>query len=213
MPNEEEPMGEEQGPEEDSNDVAEASGESQDARSGKVPVKPSFAEIERHRIAHYPYRCWCPECVMGQATGSGHLTKEYESKIPIVGMDYFFINDKGRLLGRSELGDPVQRDEEVKKGTLIKCLVVRDRHTRAIFAFTVPQKGVDDERWVVKQVVQIVEWLGHSRVILKSDNERSLLTLVRQALKDLRVQDVSGSPENRRTMTVRPTAARRRRYE
>ena len=76
MPNEEEPMGDGQRPEEDSTDVAEASGESQEAKGGTVPVKPSFAEVERHRIAHYPYRCWCPECVMGQATGSGHLRKE-----------------------------------------------------------------------------------------------------------------------------------------
>ena len=175
----------------------EAEQEVQEAKSGSVPSKPSSSEVERHRIAHFPYRNWCPECVMGQAIGRAHKTEKNASKIPIIGMDYFYINDKGELLtGQEAEGNGPELDDGADQRTLVKCLVLYDRYTKALFAFAVPQKGVDDERWIVKQVVEIVEWLGHSRIILKSDNERALVTLVRQALKDLRVQDVSGSSEH-----------------
>ncbi len=59
----------------------------------------------------------------------------------------------------------------------------------------VPQKGVDQDRWVVQQIVEVIEWLGHAKVLLKSDQERALLALVREALKDLKVLDISASDE------------------
>ena len=46
--------------------------EAQDVKAGVVPLKPSAAEVERHRITHHPYRRWCRECLEGQAVGDGH---------------------------------------------------------------------------------------------------------------------------------------------
>ncbi len=176
-------------------DPSEEGQQAQEVKTGTQPIRPSAAEVEKHRISHFPYRCWCPECVAGQAVGSGHTGREMESLIPIIGMDYFFLNEKGMLLSARESGERSQREQDIAEGRLVKCLVVRDRATKATFAFVVPQKGVDDERWTVRRVVEIIAWLGHSRITLKIDNERSLLALVREALKDLKTQDVSGSPE------------------
>jgi len=33
------------------------------------PGEPTAAEWEEHRIDHYPFRSWCPFCVMGRGTG------------------------------------------------------------------------------------------------------------------------------------------------
>ncbi len=53
-------------------DHDEHTDEAQGVKAGFVPLKPSAAEVERHRISHYPYRRWCRECVEGQAVGEGH---------------------------------------------------------------------------------------------------------------------------------------------
>ena len=77
----------------------------------------------------------------------------------------------------------------------VKCLLIRDRMTKCMFAMVVPQKGVDPDRWVVKQVVEAIEWLGHAKVLVKNDQERALVALVREALKDLKVRDIGASEE------------------
>ena len=100
--------------------------EAQEPKSGLLPHKPSASEIERHRIAHFPYRRWCPECVMGQAIGQQHTTHKSESsrsKIPVIGLDYFFINDKGEVSAKGENdengSDSAKIDEKVAAGQLV----------------------------------------------------------------------------------------------
>ena len=54
-------------PEDPEDDTAEQDEEPK--RIAPSPVLPSAAEIEDHRICHYPYRNWCRHCVAGRALG------------------------------------------------------------------------------------------------------------------------------------------------
>ena len=43
--------------------------EAEPKRIAPSPTLPSAAEIDDHRICHFPYRNWCPHCVAGRALG------------------------------------------------------------------------------------------------------------------------------------------------
>ena len=81
----------------------EAQGEeTQDVKVGTVPVKPTAAEVERHRIAHYPYRRWCRECLEGQAVGDGHKASPSQPLFLIIGVDYFYITKDLKFIMKNE---------------------------------------------------------------------------------------------------------------
>ena len=79
--------------------------EAQDVKMGVVPLKPSAAEVERHRVAHYPYRRWCRECLEGQAVGDGHKASPSQPLFPIVGIDYFYVTKDSRFVMQGEAED------------------------------------------------------------------------------------------------------------
>ena len=56
---------------------------------------PSAKEVEEHRCSHIPFRSWCKWCMMGRGLGIQHRGSSSSSFIPIVGLDYFFINPGG----------------------------------------------------------------------------------------------------------------------
>ncbi len=51
-----------------------------------------------------------------------------------------------------------------------------------------PHKGADEEDYVANLAVEIIEWLGHTDLILKSDNEPAILALVTRSLELIRVR-------------------------
>ena len=66
-------------------------------RIAPSPKQPSAAEVELHRITHWPYRSWCEECVKGCELGEQRGTHVgLAHGVPIVGMDYFYMIEKGR---------------------------------------------------------------------------------------------------------------------
>ena len=79
----------------------------------------------------------------------------------------------------------------------LKVLVVRDSKSRSLFAHAVPSKGVDEKRFSVDRVVRDCEWLGYSRVALKSDNEVAINKLVAEALKGLRIEGIDQASEEK----------------
>ena len=87
------------------------------------------------------------------------------------------------MVSRRELGKDEQEDPSV-----LNVIAMRDGSSKALAARAVPQKGVDPERFTVSCVVDFVLWLGHSRVILMTDNEGPIVSLVRESLKSLRVE-------------------------
>ena len=160
----------------------------------KDPMLPSEAEVEQHRITHWPFRSWCRECVEGRALGEKRQCHKPEGRrrIPIVGLDYFYVTSKG-LLERHELEFPATAEGETAlnesrlTGETAKCIMMRCFESKIIWAHVIPVKGIDEERHVVKLVCDDIEWLGHTRVIVKADNERSLQKLVSETLVALRL--------------------------
>ena len=49
----------------------------------------------------------------------------------------------------------------------------------SVFAHCVPQKGVDEAGYATDCIVRDVEWLGATKLILKSDQEKAIVRLLR----------------------------------
>ena len=79
-------------------------------------------------------------------------------------------------------------NEARQTGTVVKCILLRCHKTRSLFAHVVPVKGIDEDHQVMGMVVAAVRWLGHTKVLLKSDNEPALLKVVTASLKVLRIE-------------------------
>ncbi len=60
-----------------------------------------------------------------------------------------------------------------------------------MFPHCVPYKGAGEDRFVAELVVRAVEWLGHTKLIVKADNEPALKTLVTQSLEEVRLKRVN----------------------
>jgi hypothetical protein len=158
------------------------------------PQKPSAREVEEHRVTHYPFCRWCRECLLGKALGEHHRSSSQVRDIPIIGMDYFFITSEKGLMNKSELakilGAEGATKEELeaaiedgrKGGAILKCLIIRDSATKVIWAHTVPMKGLDEERHILSVICEDLKWLGHTRMIIRCDNEPALKALAEEAI-------------------------------
>ena len=100
-------------------------------------------------------------------------------------MDYAFLTDKG-MLTRAEIGA-----EDLK--TALKVLVVYDSSSRGPSAHAVRTKGANDDGFAAARICEDIEFAGHTKVILRSDNEPALLKVVSDALKGLRVQQIDSA--------------------
>ena len=166
--------------------------ETQEAKTGPFHTKPSAKEVELHRLHHHPYRSWCPWCVRGKAHGEPHRRVAFDSIVPIVGLDYFFLtsgNDQEDVKERSELGmsDP-EVESARRSGKLVKCLIMRCHSSKTIFTWVVPYKGEGEDGYVTGLIVTALRWLAYTRVIMKCDNEPALATLVKAASKIARTE-------------------------
>ena len=158
------------------------------------PVKPSPTDVEQHRLTHLPFRDWCPECLMGRGLGEArgrHAGRHHG--VPVVGVDYFYMTSSG-IQTRAETGfadteeGEKQLNEARDKGDVVKCLVVRCYATKVVFGHVVPRKGADEDDFVAKIIVADIAWMGHVKLIVKSDQEIALTALVTRALQLLRCQ-------------------------
>ncbi len=153
-------------------------------RSLPDPGQPTRAQLEEHRKDHLPFRLWCPECVAGRATGEQHRRRLGPRGVPVFSFDYLFITKNRDIKRRGDIPD----EEEVT----VKVLVACDAKSKAVFAHTVEAKGVSADRYAVDCLVKDVQWLGYSRLSLKSDNEPAILKLLTETLKDLRIAPGDG---------------------
>ena len=128
------------------------------------PGCPTAEELERHNMTHMPYRAWCPICVEAKGKEDPHrLNREGKGKgeIPTIGMDY-------KSLGESAV-------EEDKKTTI----VVRDGRSRTTFSHVVQQKGMGDG-WIVNKLIEDIETLGYTDIIIKTDGEPALMQVAKE---------------------------------
>jgi len=158
------------------------------------PGQPTATQIENHRCDHQPYRSWCKWCVMGRGLGMQHRSKSSASTIPRVGMDYFYITSGSTktVVSRQELPElGLDDNEKVQdaraKGEIVKCLLLRCWESKNVFGHVIPVKGADEEAYAARLASADIRWLGHTRVILKCDNEASLVALKDQVLAELKV--------------------------
>ncbi len=145
------------------------------------PGQPTPSQVEDHRKDHVPFRLWCPYCVAGRATGEQHRACKHARSVPVFGFDYLFITKDKKVLKKKELLEGA--DEEV----LVKILVAYDTHSKAVFGHVVDDKGICEDRYAVARLVEDVQWLGYSRLSLRSDNENAILQLLTTTLAELRI--------------------------
>ena len=173
--------------------------EIQKNRVAPNPILPNAAEVEDHRISHLPFRSWCKECVLGKALGeqrgTSSASKSGPSRIAVVGVDYFYMTHDN-LFRRDEMLRDYPRNEEGERaierarneGSMVKCLIVRCNATKLVFAHVVPVKGVDEDGHICELVASDIQWIGHSRLIIKADNEPALQTVVVDTMRRLRIK-------------------------
>jgi hypothetical protein len=175
--------------------------ETADLKVGADPAMPSAADVAEHRVTHMPYRSWCKHCVAGRGVGEQrgrHAGRKHD--IPRVGIDYWFITSGGDLKRRKELEEeyPLSTDGDAKLESdrielkIMKCLAVRCHESKAVFAHAIPVKGRGEDNFVADLVKSDVEFMGHVKLILKSDNEPALLALGQAALLSIRCDVVAG---------------------
>ena len=144
--------------------------EERGVRVMKAPKAPSQEEIDRHNVSHCPFRSWCQWCVAGQAKAKGHFKAdcdEKESRIPTVSMDYMFMTEE-------EEKDEDKDVEDSHEGNM-PILVMVDHSNDMTFSSVLPQKGVHPH--AVVRTSNDLALLGHSSLVLKSDNEPAILAL------------------------------------
>ena len=174
-------------------EITEEHNEAASLRRPTVPVLPGRAEVEEHRRTHWPYRTWCEFCNRGRGLGEQRGGLKQSHAVPLVGMDYVFTTTDGFQL-RGELKHPQTAEgekallEDRRHGRIVKCILVRCTETKCMFAHVVPCKGNDEDGYVVDLICSDIAWLGHAKLLLKSDNERALLSLVKRALVELKCQ-------------------------
>ena len=185
----------------DLEDVDDDNAEVGEYQVGKDPKLPSEAEVEEHRAAgHWPFREWCTHCQLARGLCAPHRASDRTHEISVLSMDYFFLT-MGKVLIPGEEGvSRLELEAQVENGDAIKCLALRDSNSKALFAWVIPRKGMDE--FVVSRVVAAVEWLGYSRIMIKSDNEPAIRGLVRESLKAIKVHCEKRSPSTVRHMTL-----------
>ena len=167
------------GVEEPVHDELEAQEEADVAKPLPTPDMPTRSEFLDHCVTHTPYRSWCRHCREGRGREFGHRSQHRGPReVTTVSFDYAFVGDKGEIISKEQ----AESDE-----SSITILAVRDSETKSVFGHVVPQKGIDSKRFAVDAIVNDILWLGHTKVVLKSDNEPAILKLLIESLRELRV--------------------------
>ena len=83
--------------------------------------------------------------------------------------------------GLLELLEDEKQEVESEERSGMPILAIKDRKTGMMQSRVVPSKGND--RYAIKRLKKDIELLGYKKIILKSDNESSILSL-KQSVKD-----------------------------
>ena len=141
----------------ESQEADEAGEESAGTKVKVAPTQPSNTERERHEVTHCPYRSWCPVCVAGRGQKTGHKKQKRDgSELPRFAMDYGFLGDEGQPTA--------------------SLLVMRELKTGMMLGMIVEKKGIGAS-WVEQRVAHFINGFGHKKLLLRSDNEPSILAL------------------------------------
>ena len=164
-----------------------AEAEAVQRRALPSPYMPTISKIHQHKTAHLPYRSWCDEDVEAFARAWPHLHRHgpIDRMIPMIHMDYACLSEKG-LFRLSELSE---EDRE----HAVRVIIGYCSSSRNPFIHVVPSKATSMDKFAAERIVQDTVYLGHTRVILRSDNETALVALVGDAFKGLRIQQLDSA--------------------
>ena len=150
-----------------------------------TPVLPTKSEVEMHDdTGHVQYRSWCSACRRGRGRASPHTqvseSEKEEEQIPTISIDYGFFNKKSELaLAQNSTQRQAASSSE---GRSLPVLIAKDRRSKAVWSVPVPCKGVEHP-YPGKKLLEVLDTTGYKRVIMKSDNEPSIVALVK-SVKD-----------------------------
>ena len=131
----------------------------------KMVYQPTQDEWDEHMRTLIPFRAWCPCCVQGKSVSGSHrrthkTAEEKENEMPTMRWDYM---------------GPKSKEDKSDKIDSLPILVGVDG-LKWKCAHMVPKKGLDPH--AIKMVVREIRLSGYSRVIIKSDQEPSILALL-----------------------------------
>ena len=138
-------------------------------RAKRAPHEPTPIEREDHAASnHAVYRSWCRACVAGRGKADPHTAQDIVSDdVPRVGIDYGYLEGKAGQGAEDPSASPI--------------LFSRSSKTQAVSADVLPSKGTG-ESWNVETLVSTIMAHGHTRLILKSDDEPAILDVKRAAM-------------------------------
>jgi hypothetical protein len=156
----------------------EEKGETSEGRNVKAK------KIDRHQInGHDPYRSWCRHCVMGMGKDDAHrrIGERDEQEVTVVSMDYCYLHEdqKERKLRKAE-----EKEGGVREIDEMPVLMLVDRKSKMIMGEIVPRKGID--KFALGRGRKMIDGLGYDEMILKSDQEPSIVALRRGIKEGLR---------------------------
>ena len=139
------------------------------ARPAVTP--PSEAEQALHRLTHLPYANWCPSCLSQRGRPDRHeRTREsHAGEVPTVSFDFFYTRADGEE-------EPDENTPDAVLGLIMVCSATG-------FVACVPLQGKGQLEYMNRELVQFIQRLGYSEVILRCDNEPAILQLQRLTAK------------------------------
>ena len=137
-------------------------GEAMVPRVPNLPPEPSARQIAEHELTgHAVYRSWCRHCVASKGRAQAHSSRE-EGELPEIGINYgFFGCDKEDVLP-------------------ILCVKCRNISTGCLAATV-----VDASDYASSFLTAFIKSLGFKRILVRSDNERSFLSLIERVTSNL----------------------------
>ena len=135
-------------------------------RVPNLTPEPSARRIAEHELTgHAVYRSWCRHCVASKGRAHAHSSRE-EGELLEIGIDYgFFGRDREDVL-------PILR---------VKC---RNSSTGCVGATVVDRKGASD--YASSNLTAFInKSLGFNRILVRSDNGQSLLSLIERVTRNL----------------------------
>ena len=125
-----------------------------------TPSAPTAEDREEQTASgHAVFRTRCRECCIGRGRMHQHRAGGRETAIPAIAIDYGYLNDRDNQM--REAGAPI--------------LVSKCDRDRWIGAAIVPTKGADE--YAVAELKNDVMCSGFTEVLIRSDNEPSILAL------------------------------------
>ena len=149
---------------------------------------PTRSEYNEHCVTHNPYRPWCEHCVRGRGQEFGHFRRRGNdpNRVPLIAFDYCGLSDKGEIFGLE-----YNPEDASTARVLVVAMRTADDKQWCVFGHIVPHKGIDTDKFAVDCLVSDILWTGYTSVMLKSDNEPAILTLLIESLRELRINGLT----------------------